>query len=145
MSLLTKFFKESDTQLGIFYPSHYLVAVFRDLEKSRQAAQKLRFAGFAEDEVIAVAGPDFLDLAKEENGLGSFLMQALSRFFSTEQVSHDSDLEMAQHGAAFVAVHCPTEENKKEAWNVLQPQAPLAARYYANCGMEHLAGDFNTD
>ena len=29
MSLFTKFFKESDTQLGVFYPNHYLIAVFR--------------------------------------------------------------------------------------------------------------------
>jgi hypothetical protein len=60
-------------------------------------------------------------------------------------MSHDSDLDLAQHGAAFVAVHCPHEKTKKEAWNVLQPESPLAARYYANDGIEHLAGDFNTD
>ncbi len=32
MGLLTNFFKESDTQLGVFYPNHYLIAVFRNLE-----------------------------------------------------------------------------------------------------------------
>jgi hypothetical protein len=26
-------------------------------------------------------------------------MQALSRFFATEQMSHDSDLDLAQYGA----------------------------------------------
>ena len=145
MSLLSNFFKESDTQLGVFYPNHYLIAVFRNLEMAQQAVKQLRLAGFAEDEVIAVAGQDFIDLAEEETGLGSFLMQALSRFFATEQMSHDSDLDLAQHGASFTAVHCPTEKTKKEAWNVLQPEAPLAARYYANDGIEHLAGDFSTD
>jgi len=114
LSLLTNFFKESDTQLGVFYPNHYLVAVFRNLETAQQVVKKLRLAGFAEDEVIAVAGQDFIELAKEETGLGSFLMQALSRFFATEQMSHDSDLDLAQHGAAFAAVHCPTEKTKKE-------------------------------
>jgi len=145
MSVLTNFFKESDTQLGVFYPNHYLVAVFRNLETAQRAVQNLRRAGFAEDDAIAVAGQDFLELAKEESGLGSFLMQALSRFFATEQVSHDSDLDLARHGGAFAAVHCPTEQNKNEAWNALQPEAPLAARYYANDGIEHLAGDFTTD
>ena len=144
MSLLTNFFKESDTQLGVFYPKHYVVAVFRNLEAAQQIVKKLRLAGFTEDEVIAVAGQDFIELAKEETGLGSFLMQALSRFFATEQMSHDSDLDLAQHGAAFAAVHCPTENTKKLAWNALQPEAPLAARYYANDGIEHLAGDFTT-
>ena len=144
MSLFTNFFKESDTQLGVFYPNHYLIAVFRNLETAQHAVTNLRLAGFAEDEVIAGAGQDFIKLAKEETGLGSFLMQALSRFFATEQMSHDSDLDLAQYGAAFVAVHCPAEEIKKKAWNVLQPEAPLAARYYSNIGIEHLAGDLVT-
>jgi hypothetical protein len=144
MSLLTKFFKESDTQMGIFYPNHYLIAVFRNLETAQLTVRKLRLARFAEDEVIAVGGQDFIALAKEETGPGSFLMQALSRFFATEQLSHDSDLDLAQHGAAFVAVHCRHEKTKEAAWNVLQPASPLAARYYANDGIEHLAGDFTT-
>ena len=143
--MLTNFFKESDTRLGVFYPNHYLFAVFRALEQAQQAVRKLRLAGFAEDEVISVSAQDFIALAKEETGLGSFLMQALSRFFATEQMSHDSDLDLARHGAAFAAVHCPTAKAKQEAWNVLKSESPLAARYYANDGIEHLAGDFNTD
>jgi tellurite resistance protein len=145
MSLLTNFFKESDTKLGVFYPNHYLIAVFLNLETAQQAIKTLRLAGFAEGEMVAAAGQDFIELAKEESGLGSFLMQALSRFFATEQKSHDSDLDLAQRGAAFVAVHCPTETTKEKAWNVLRAEAPLAARYYANDGIEHLAGDFTTD
>jgi hypothetical protein len=144
MSLLTNFFKESDTQLGVFCPNHYLIAVFRKLETAQRAVEKVRITGFAQDEVISAAGPDFIQLAKEETGLGSFLMQALSRFFGTEQMSHDGDLDLAEKGAAFVAVHCPTEKTKTEAWKVLQPEAPLAARYYANDGIEHLAGDVIT-
>jgi hypothetical protein len=49
MSLFTKFFKESDTQLGVFYPNHYVIAVFRNLETAQQAVKKLRLAGFAEN------------------------------------------------------------------------------------------------
>jgi hypothetical protein len=71
MSLFTKFFKESDTQLGVFYPNHYLIAVFRNLETAQQTVKKLRLAGFAEDEVIAAAGQDFIALAKEETGLAT--------------------------------------------------------------------------
>ena len=145
MSLLTHFFKGSDTQLGIFYPNHYLIAVVRDLQTAQRAAKKLRLTGFAGDEVIAVAGQDFIDLSNEETGPGSFLMQALSRFFATEQKSHDGDLYLARHGAAFVAVHCTREKIKNDAWGVLQSEAPIAARYYASDGIEHLAGDYLTD
>lgn len=145
MSLFTNFFKESDTQLGIFYPKHYIVAVFPNLVLARHSVEHLRSAGFAEDEVIAAPGRDFIELAREESGVGSSLMQALSRFLATEQKSHDTDLSMARQGAAFVAVHCPSRKTMKEAWGVLQQDVPLAARYYANDGIEHLAGDFATD
>ncbi len=145
MSTLKEFFKESDTQLGVFYPKHYLIAVFRDLKTAQQAVAKLRLAGFAEDEAIAVAGADVLELTQEETGPGSFLMQAVSRFFATEQISHDSDVHLAEQGAAFVAAHCPAEQSKDEAWKVLGAEGPLAARYYASDGIEHLAGDFTTN
>jgi len=145
MSLLTGFFKESDTQLGVFYPKHYVIAVFRDSRAAQRAMKDLWEAGFAQDEAIAVTGQEFVDLAKEETGPGNFVMQALSRFFATEQKTHDSDLERAHHGAGFVAVHCPTEASKLSAWAVLQPAGPLAARYYAAAGIEHLEGDFTTN
>ena len=145
MSLLSSFFKESDTQLGVFYPKHYLIAVFGSLETAQRVVAKLRGAGFAEDDLIAVEGREVIQLAKEETGPGNFLMQALSRFFATEQMSHDDDLHLAQQGAAFVAVHAHTEEDKNEAWIVVEREAPIAARYYANDGIEHLAGDFTTN
>ncbi len=145
MSLLTGFFKESDTQLGVFYPKHYLIAVFHDSRAAQRAGKELRTAGFDPDEAIAVAGQDFVDLAKEETGPGNFVMQALSRFFATEQKTCDADLVRAQRGAGFVAVHCLNDESKQEAWGILQPQSPLAARYYGTAGIEHLAGDFSTN
>lgn len=145
MSTLKGFFKESDTQLGVFYPKHYLIAVFGDFAVAQRAVASVRMAGFAEDEAIAVAGADVLDLTKEESGPGNFVMQAASRFFATEQVSHDSDLRLAARGAAFVAVHCPLPKAKDQAWAILEAQAPLAARYYAGDGIEHLAGDFTTN
>jgi hypothetical protein len=145
MATLSGFFKESDTKLGIFYPNHYLVAVFRSVATARLALTKLRAAGFAPDEVIATDGAEVIALAKQESGLGSLLMQGLSRFFATEQVYTDHDLEHAQHGAGFLAVHCPTDILKKEAWGILQHEAPVDARYYGSDGIDHLAGDFKTD
>lgn len=145
MSTLREFFKESDTQLGVFYPRHYLIAVFPDIKTAQQAVERVRRAGFSNDEAIAVAGEDVLALTEEETGPASFLMQAISRFFATEQVSHDSDVRLAERGAAFIAVHCPAAKTKDRAWKVIEAEGPLAARYYANDGIEHLAGDFTTN
>jgi len=142
---LAGFFKESDTKLGIFYPNHYLVAVFRNVAAAGLAANKLRVAGFASDEVIATDGAEVVQLAKQETGIGSLLMQGLSRFFATEQMYTDHDLEHARHGAGFLAVHCPTDLLKAEAWRLIQPEDPVDARYYGSDGIDHLAGDFKTD
>ena len=145
MTTLAGFFKESDTKLGIFYPNHYLVAIFRNVAAAGLAANKLRVAGFASDEVMATDGAEVLRLAQEETGLGSLLMQGLSRFFATEQVYTDHDVEHARHGAGFLAVHCPTDIAKAEAWRVIQTEHPVDARYYGSDGIDHLAGDFKTD
>jgi len=145
VTTLAGFFKESDTKLGIFYPNHYLIAVFETVAAAGLAANKLRMAGFASDEVIATDGAEVVQLAKQESGVGSLLMQGLSRFFATEQIYTDNDLEHARHGAGFLAVHCPSELTKAEAWRLIQPEDPVDARYYGSDGIDHLAGDFKTD
>jgi hypothetical protein len=145
MSRLSEFFKETHTALGVFYPLHCLVAVFPDLAAAQQIARKLGDAGFAGDDVIAVEGTDFIELEKEETGLGNLLMQEISRDFGAEQISTDNNIELARRGAAFVVVHCPTDNTKKIAWDTIQPSAPLAAHYYSRVLVDHLAGGFKTD
>ncbi len=145
MSKLAEFFKETHTSMGIFYPLHCIIAVFSSPEAAQEVLQRLRHAGFAEDEAIAVEGRQFIDLEKEETNLGSFLMQALSRFLATEQISTDHNLEFAHRGAGFVVAHCPNEKMKKKAWDLMKQLAPLAAHYYDKASVDHLAGGFSTD
>jgi hypothetical protein len=142
---LSDFFRGSETTLGIFYPTHHLIAVFETQSDAQHAAEALRSGGFPQAYVIAVSGRDVIELSKTESGLGSFFMQALSRFFGTEQKYTDHDLDHARHGAGFLAVRCPTEHAKQLAWKRIELLAPLDARYYASGGIEHLAGDFDTD
>jgi len=145
MNILVDFFKTSATKLGVFYPTHYLVAVFRDLQGAESALHKLSSAGFAPTDAIAADGKAVLEFDEQETNLAGFVMQALSRFFSTEQLFTDHDLAAARQGAGILAVHCPTKELKTAAWSVIEPEGPLDARYYSHGGIEHLAGDFKTD
>jgi hypothetical protein len=143
MAALAEFFEGSETTLGAFYPNHCLVAVFPDSQTAQQAVSKLNLAGFAADEAIAADGREILEL--EQTGLAGFLVQALSRFFSTEQKFTDHDLHHARHGAGFVAVRCRDENRKDKAWSIVRGEAPLDARFYGLGGIEHLAGDLETD
>ena len=145
MAALAEFFKGSETTLGTFYPNHCLVAVFLNSETAQHVVSKLNFAGFGPGEAIAADGREVIELDSEDTGLAGFLMQLLSRFFATEQKFADHDLYHARHGAGFVAVRCRDENRKDQAWNIVRARSPLDARFYGLAGIEHLAGDPQTD
>jgi hypothetical protein len=145
MNKLADFFGASVERLGTFYPTHCLVAVFRNPAQAESALHKLLDEGFAASDVIAADGKAVLEFDQGEKNLASFIMQAVSRFFSTEQVFADHDLADARHGAGFLAVRCPTDQLKNAAWRVLELERPLDARYYSRLGIEHLAGDVQTN
>ncbi len=145
MSRLADFFKETHTALGIFYPLHCLIAAFPSPAAAEKVSRELHNAGFADDEVIAVKGADFIELERQETQLGNFLMQQLSRFLGTEQISTDHNLDLAGGGAAFVVAYCPAEKSKAKAWDLVASSAPLAAHYYGKGSVDHLAGGFSTD
>ena len=144
MSVLAEFFKGSETQMGIFAPRGYVVALFPDLHAAEKAERNLLDAGFREDEVIAVAGEDVVSLVKEESshsGVGTFLMQGLSRMFETEEVYADHDFKLASRGAGFLAVHAASDARKHEAWKLIEPADPIVARHYSMLGVEHFKGE----
>lgn len=144
MTELMDYFKTSGTKLGVFYPTHHLIAVFRNPAGAESALQKLLNAGFAPADAIAADGKAVLEYDEEEMSLAAIVMQVLSRFFGTEQEFADQDLKDARQGAGFLAVRCPTDELKDTAWSLIEPEGPLDARYYAALGIEHLAGDLKT-
>jgi hypothetical protein len=144
MSRLSTFFKDSDTQFGVFYPKHYLLAVFPNLADADGAKRELNRSGRAEEDVISASGAEVVEFAEEhllKDGLWGRLMTEMSRAFGAEATYADSDLAAAKSGAAFVAVHCPTDTVKTEAWKSLGARHPLVARYYSFGGIEHLAGE----
>lgn len=144
MTVLAEFFKGAENQMGIFAPLGYLVALFPDLGAARRAERNLLDAGFHQEEVISVPGEDVVRLANEHarhSGLGSLLMQGLSRMFETEEVYADHDFKLASQGAGFLAVHVASNVRKKQAWNLIEPVHPLVARHYSHIGVEHFAGE----
>ena len=143
-STLATFFKGSDTQFGIFYPTDYLVAIFPDIAMARRAEHALGFGGFLDEDVITVPGEEVVRFAEEHlqnSSLWGMLMQQASRMFATEEVYADHDLKLAREGAAFLAAYCPSEKRKDEAWEFIEPFGPVKARHYALGCVEHLLGE----
>jgi hypothetical protein len=142
MSRLATFFKGADIASGAFHPKEYLIARFSTLEEAESAKTELNGTGHSH--VIAVPGEEVVAFAQEnshEEGFLGMALTQLSRAFGTEAEYGDKDLESAKNGDAFLAVHCPDENTKTQAWSVLQSKHPLVARYYSSGGIEHLVGE----
>ncbi|QOY90525.1 hypothetical protein [Paludibaculum fermentans] len=144
MSRLATFFKGADNAFGVFFPERHVLAVFPNFADANAALAELRLAGQVEEDVIAATGEEVVQFAEEhlyQDGLWGLLMTELSRTIGTEAAYADRDLAAAKRGEAFVAVHCPTESRKVEAWKVLETRRPLVARYYTSSGIEHMVGE----
>jgi hypothetical protein len=145
MSVSTSFFKESFTSLGVFYPMHYILAVFDTLPAAQRAEQSLRRANFRDADMLVLSGPEFIELEHRETGVAGAIMKSLSRFFKTEQLAIDLDLRMAEKFAAFLFVYCPREHDREKAWQAIEQEGPIVAQYYDRASVNHLAGNQNTD
>lgn len=138
MAHLADFFRESHTVLGVFYPLHYLVAVFPNLEKARHAVRDLVFTGFPADQAAAFDGKEFLKLEWDEASVWNAFTKAISRSLEGEQTATDEMVDRAAKGAAFVMVHCPDEETKARVWELIDKANPIEALYYTRLGIDHL-------
>ena len=141
MTSLTNFFKETDSNLGVFYPTHYIIATFPSFDKTREAAQELRKAGFSEDEVLALPGSEVVKYFEEfraHSGLWAGVMTMLSRGFGTEQVFADNDVELARAGAGFLAVYCPDDAVAARVRAAVAPFDPRAMHWYESGGIQSL-------
>jgi len=75
MNKLVDYFGRSVEKRGAFYPTHCLVAIFRNPEGAEATLQKLFSAGFAPADAIAAEGKDVLEFDKDEEDLARFVLQ----------------------------------------------------------------------
>jgi|ERR1700722_4734350 hypothetical protein len=141
MTTLTNFFKESDSNLGVFYPKHYIIATFPTFDKTKEAAQELRKAGFSENEVLAIPGSEVLKYFEEfhaNSGLWAGVMTMLSRAFGTEQLFADDDVQCARAGDGFLAVYCAEDPTAAKVRAILEPFKARAMHWYQAGGIQSL-------
>lgn len=151
MGDFSTFFKESDISVGVFYPKHYIIATFPKYTAAKNACQALRNAGFREDEAMVGTGRDFLEFFKhfrEDAGLWGSMMRPVSRFFGTEASFADRDVQNAEDGAGFVAVHSLTDQETARIQELMAPTestgqldpafAPSSMEWYLPSGIRSL-------
>jgi hypothetical protein len=143
MSKLAAFFRDSSTWLGVFYPNHYLTAMFPSFQDAEEARGRLMQCGISRSNVVTATGEDVIEYADEHvwtDGLRGWIFRGISRALGTEAANADADVKLARRGGAFLAVYCATDRDKRGAWTCLAPAHPIAARHYGAGGIDHLVG-----
>jgi hypothetical protein len=141
MEVLTKFFGDSASSLGVFYPTGYIIAVFPTFASAQAAARALARIGLADNEVLAIPGSEALRFFEEfraNSGLWAGVMSMLSRAFGTEQIFTDADVHRAEAGEGFLAVHSPEEAQTRHIQQLMMPFEPDSMQWYRAGGVETL-------
>jgi hypothetical protein len=140
---LAAFFKTSGTSLGtVFYPTHFVFATLPSYDSAQQTVQSLRDAGFPGSEMLAANSSEVLEFFEEfrenEGAWGDF-MRALSRtILGTQTKFGDVDMERAQEGASFVAIHCLIQADATRIAQIARPFSPLSMQWYRELIVENL-------
>lgn len=140
-----EFFKEGDTSLGTFYPTHYIVAGYHSLADAKAAAAAFQKDGFPDEDVRAVDG-SFVMQRMEDREDANWLQkmqQQLVEFAGTEQGYVREDAELARSGGAFVFVYAPDDESRDRANRVFAQHGPAYARRYLNIAIEEIVRNPN--
>lgn len=138
---IRSFFKESDSNLGIFYPTHYILAALPDYETAVRAEQAMRSYGLPEDQTLALDGGEmvrFLEEFRREEGVKGRVMTGVSRLLGDDATFVDDDMERAKQGAGFLFVYCATSEEAQRLKTALTAFEPKAMRWYMNEGIQDL-------
>ena len=133
MAIDWTFFKRGDTSFGIFYPTEYVLAVYRDGETAARAADALRDAGFAADDLLVASGAEVVEhyaALRESPGAVARVKRFLSGLYTNEADLAGELLGLARSGHAFVAVHAPDGELTERAVRAVRGLGPVVLRRY---------------
>ncbi|MGH8145656.1 MAG: hypothetical protein ACREPY_04930 [Rhodanobacteraceae bacterium] len=135
-----EFLKKSDTSLGQFYPLHYIVAGYGDMEAAHAAESAFRDAGTSRDDVRAMDG-EFVAGQLESQDDESVVERAetsLVKFMGTEMGYLSEDKNHALNGGAFLFVYAPDDDSVAHARQVFEHHAPVYARRYLRIAIERI-------
>lgn len=134
------FLKESDTSFGLFYPLHYTVAGFDNIEDAKSARKSLLSAGFGDEDVAAVSGPFVVNHLESDDDPHWFdkVRVRIAEVIGTEAGFLDDDVKLARRGGAFVFVYTPSEDHAGKVRDVVKRVHPIFARRYHRAGIEEI-------
>ena len=125
----------------IAYPDRAVVAVVDDPSEAEAAAAELRSAGFDDDAVTVLQGPegaDRIDGMGRAHGIGSRLRRLLA-FTVMDQLPDFVLYERAlRDGRSVLIVRAPGDADKRRAHDILRKHGGHFANYYGRFATEEL-------
>ena len=125
--------KDGATSFGSFYPTNYVLAVFRSDTSVDAAKQALLGAGFPDDDVIVASGQDVAEhdaSLHASQGVLTKLGEKWSRLYTDDAANADAIMGLARQGAALVLAYAPNQADTMRAANALRTLNPLILRKY---------------
>lgn len=135
-----EFFKKSETSLGVFYPLHYIVAGYADLDDAKVAEAAFRDAGVASEDVRAAPG-EFVAAqleSRDDRNWMDKLENTVVKFVGTEKGYVNEDRNHAKGGGAFLFVYAPEDADAVKAKSVFAQHPPVFARRYLRIAIEQI-------
>ena len=120
------------TALGVYAPTHFVVAAIDDPATATGAVAALKAAGFADAAVELCPGPQFLRNYRDFVANRSLGERVEGLFPSEEQDAAREYLAEAERGASFVTVHAPERADRDRARDILAAHGGHAMRYYGD-------------
>jgi hypothetical protein len=120
------------TALGVYTPTHFVVAAIDDPATATGALAALKAAGFADAAVELCPGPQFLKNYRDFVANRSLGERVEGLFPSEEQDAAREYLAEAERGASFVTVHAPERADRDRARDILAAHGGHAMRYYGD-------------
>ncbi|HEX5498779.1 MAG TPA: hypothetical protein VFX03_06110 [Thermomicrobiales bacterium] len=127
------------TALGVYAPTHFVVAVIDDPAKATGALAALKAAGFADAAVEICPGPQFLNNYRDFVAHRSLGERVESLFPSEEQAAAEEYVGEAERGASFVTAHAPQRADRDRARDILAAHGGHGMRYYGDNAITDLA------
>jgi hypothetical protein len=134
------FTQASHSPFSIFYPTHYIVAIFRSYVVAQDALDALRAEGYQEESLM-LSGNEFISFSDEIHQHASLWGQLVSRFsriIGSEELLLDIDLQNARLGGTFLAIHSPNSATTKQIREIVEPFWPVSMHHYSPLAVERI-------
>ena len=121
--------KNGATLFGKFYPTDYVVAIYRNARLCQDAFDQLQRMGWADEDLIVVDGATFQVHQAEIRENRTFVDKFCAMLADKDAFASASNTMSSEDDYRFILIYAPTEELTAQVRQVVAPHAIYAQKY----------------